>query len=298
MSNSLEFPWLSALVLLPLLAAFGIPLLPQSRWARWYALAVGASDLGLMVYVFGRHYNLQDFSLQLAERYAWVPQIGLHWSLAVDGLSFPLVLLSGLITTLAMVAAWEVADKPRLFFFLLLMMYGAQVGVFLAQDLLLFFLMWEIELVPVYLLISIWGGPQRQYAATKFLLYTAAASIFILVGSLAMAFYGEGFSLEMAELGAKSYPLALQVLAYAAFLIAFGVKLPIFPFHTWLPDAHSEASAPISMILAGVLLKMGGYGLIRLNVGMLSEAHVSFAPVLAVLGTVNIIYGALGALGQ
>lgn len=257
MSNPLEFPWLSALVLLPLLAAFGIPLIPQSRWARWYALAVGAFDLGLMVYVFARHYDLQDFSLQLAERYAWVPQIGFHWSLAVDGLSFPLVLLSGLITTLSIGAAWNLTHKPRLFFFLLLLMYGAQVGVFLAQDLLLFFLMWEIELVPVYLLIAIWGGPQRQYAATKFILYTAAASIFILVGSLAMAFYGEGFSLEMAELSAKSYPLALQILVYAAFLIAFGVKLPIFPVHTWLPDAHSEASAPISMILAGVLLKMG-----------------------------------------
>jgi len=298
MSNSLEFPWLSALVLLPLLAAFGIPLLPQSRWARWYALAVGALDLGLMVYVFGQRYDLRDFSLQLAERYAWVPQIGFHWSLAVDGLSFPLVLLSGLITTLAIVAAWNLTHKPRLFFFLLLLMYGAQVGVFLAQDLLLFFLMWEIELVPVYLLIAIWGGPQRQYAATKFILYTAAASIFILVGSLAMAFGSEGFSLEMAELGAKSYPLALQILAYAAFLIAFGVKLPVFPLHTWLPDAHSEASAPISMILAGVLLKMGGYGLIRLNVGILSEAHVYFAPVLAVLGAVNIVYGALAALGQ
>lgn len=298
MSNPLEFPWLSVLVLLPLLAAFGIPLIPQSRWVRWYALAVGAFDLGLMAYVFARHYDLQDFSLQLAERYAWVPQIGFHWSLAVDGLSLPLVLLSGLITTLSIVAAWNLSHKPRLFFFLLLLMYGAQVGVFLAQDMLLFFLMWEIELVPVYLLISIWGGPKRQYAATKFILYTAAASIFILVGSLAMAFYGEGFSLEMAELSAKSYPLALELLAYAALLIAFGVKLPIFPLHTWLPDAHSEASAPISMILAGVLLKMGGYGLIRMNVGMLSEAHVYFAPVLAVLGVVNIIYGALAAFGQ
>ncbi|MEN9222146.1 MAG: NAD(P)H-quinone oxidoreductase subunit 4, partial [Thermostichus sp. BF3_bins_97] len=280
MSNPLEFPWLTTLVLLPMLAAFGIPLIPQSRWVRWYALAVGVLDLGLMIYAFGRYYDLQNFSLQLAERYAWVPQIGFDWSLAVDGLSFPLVLLSGLITTLSVVAAWNVTNKPRLFFFLLLLMYSAQVGVFLAQDMLLFFLMWEIELVPVYLLISIWGGPKRQYAATKFILYTAAASIFILVGSLAMAFYGEGFSLDMAELSTKHYPIALELFVYAGLLIAFGVKLPI------------------SMILAGVLLKMGGYGLIRMNVGMLSEAHVYFAPVLAVLGVVNIIYGALAAFGQ
>ncbi|MGQ9837459.1 MAG: NAD(P)H-quinone oxidoreductase subunit 4 [Cyanobacteriota bacterium] len=298
MSNPLEFPWLTTLVLLPLLAAFGIPLIPQNRWVRWYTLAVGVLDLGLMIYVFGRHYNFQNFSLQLAERYAWIPQIGFNWSLAVDGLALPLVLLSGLITTLSIVAAWNVANKPRLFFFLLLLMYGAQVGVFLAQDMLLFFLMWEIELVPIYLLISIWGGPKRQYAATKFILYTAAASIFILVGSLAMAFYGGDFSFDMAELGTKSYPIVLELFVYAGLLIAFGVKLPIFPMHTWLPDAHSEASAPISMILAGVLLKMGGYGLIRMNMNMLSEAHVYFAPVLAVLGVVNIIYGALAAFGQ
>ncbi len=298
MSNSLEFPWLTLLVLLPLLAAFGIPLIPHSRWVRWYAFAVGVLDLGLMIGGFGRHYDPQNFSLQLVERYSWIPALGLNWSLAVDGLSLPLVLLSGVLTTLSMVAAWKVTEKPRLFFFLLLVMYSAQVGVFLAQDMLLFFLMWEIELVPVYLLISIWGGPKRQYAATKFILYTAAASIFILVGSLAMAFYGENVSFEMAELRGKSYPLALEVLVYLSLLIAFGVKLPIFPLHTWLPDAHSEASAPISMILAGVLLKMGGYGLIRMNVGMLPEAHVYFAPVLAVLGVVNIIYGALAAFGQ
>ncbi|MEN9201675.1 MAG: NAD(P)H-quinone oxidoreductase subunit 4 [Thermostichus sp. DG_1_6_bins_120] len=298
MSNSLEFPWLTTLVLLPMVAACGIPFIPQTRWVRWYALAVGVLDLGLMIYAFGRHYDLQNFSLQLVERYAWVAQIGFDWSLAVDGLSLPLVVLSGLITTLSALAAWNVSNKPRLFFFLLLLMYSAQLGVFLAQDMLLFFLMWEIELVPVYLLISIWGGPKRQYAATKFILYTAAASIFILVGSLALAFQGEGFSLDMAELSSKSYPLALELFVYTAFFIAFGVKLPIFPMHTWLPDAHSEASAPISMILAGVLLKMGGYGLIRMNVGMLSEAHVYFAPVLAVLGVVNIIYGALAAFGE
>jgi NAD(P)H-quinone oxidoreductase subunit 4 len=177
-------------------------------------------------------------------------------------------------------------------------MYSAQIGVFAAQDLLMFFLMWELELVPVYLLISIWGGQKRQYAATKFILYTALASIFILVAALAMAFYGDTITFDMAALGAKHYPLLFELLVYAGFVIAFGVKLPIFPLHTWLPDAHSEASAPVSMILAGVLLKMGGYALIRMNVEMLPNAHHYFAPVLALLGTVNIIYGALAAFGQ
>ncbi|CDN12618.1 NADH dehydrogenase I subunit 4, Involved in photosystem-1 cyclic electron flow [Richelia intracellularis] len=168
----------------------------------------------------------------------------------------------------------------------------------MAQDLLLFFLMWEIELVPVYLLISIWGGPKRRYAATKFILYTAAASIFILVAGFAMAFSGGTVTFDMMALGMKQYPQTLELLAYTGFLIAFGVKLPIFPLHTWLPDAHGEASAPGSMILAGVLLKMGGYALIRFNMEMLPDAHVYFAPVLAVLGVVNIVYGAFCAFAQ
>jgi NAD(P)H-quinone oxidoreductase subunit 4 len=158
--------------------------------------------------------------------------------------------------------------------------------------------MWEIELVPVYLLISIWGGEKRRYAATKFILYTAAASIFILVAGFAMAFSGDTVTFDMATLGTKQYPKALELVVYACFLIAFGVKLPIFPLHTWLPDAHGEASAPGSMILAGVLLKMGGYALIRINMEMLPNAHASFAPVLAILGVVNIVYGACCAFAQ
>jgi len=297
---SAEFPWLTTILLFPLVAAFAIPLIPerQTKLVRWYALGVGIIDLALMIYCFASSYDLQESTFQLYDSYAWIPQIGLRWSLAVDGLSMPLVLLTGLITTLAMVAAWKVENKPKLFYFLMLAMYSAQIGVFVAQDMLLFFLMWELELVPVYLLISIWGGAKRRYAATKFILYTAAASIFILVGGLAMAFYGETVTFDMTTLGLKEYPKFFEVLVYAGFLIAFGVKLPIFPLHTWLPDAHSEASAPVSMILAGVLLKMGGYALIRINIEMLPNAHVYFAPVLVVLGVVNIIYGSLAALAQ
>lgn len=297
---SAEFPWLTTILLFPLVAAFAIPLIPdnKTKLVRWYALGVGIVDLALMIYCFWSSYDLQESTFQLYDSYAWIPQIGLRWSVAVDGLSMPLVLLTGLITTLAMVASWKVENKPKLFYFLMLAMYSAQIGVFVAQDMLLFFLMWELELVPVYLLISIWGGAKRRYAATKFILYTAAASIFILVGGLAMAFYGETVTFDMTTLGLKEYPKFFEVLVYAGFLIAFGVKLPIFPLHTWLPDAHSEASAPVSMILAGVLLKMGGYALIRINIEMLPNAHVYFAPVLVVLGVVNIIYGSLAALAQ
>lgn len=295
-----EFPWLTSIILLPLMAAVFIPLIPdkEGKTVRWYGLGIAIADFTLMIYAFWHSYDFQNASFQLIEKYAWVPQLGLNWSVAVDGLSMPLILLTGLINTLAIFAAWRVTNKPRLFYGLMLVMYSAQLGVFLAQDLLMFFLMWEIELVPVYLLISIWGGPKRRYAATKFIIYTAAASIFILVAAFGMAFSGDTVTFDMASLGMKEYPKALEMLAYTGFLIAFGVKLPIFPLHTWLPDAHGEASAPGSMILAGVLLKMGGYGLIRINMEMLPNAHVYFAPVLAVLGVVNIIYGACCAFAQ
>jgi NAD(P)H-quinone oxidoreductase subunit 4 len=295
-----QFPWLTAIILLPLIASFAIPLLPDKdgKVVRWYSLGVGIADFVLMCYVFWKHYDASSATFQLVETYAWIPQLGLNWSVSVDGLSAPLVLLAGLVTTLSMFAAWGVDRRPRLFYALMLVLYAAQIGVFVAQDVLLLFIMWEVELVPVYLLVSIWGGQKRRYAATKFILYTAAASIFILIAGLAMAFYGDTVTFDMIQLGLKDYPLALELLLYAGLLIAFGVKLAIFPMHTWLPDAHGEASAPVSMILAGVLLKMGGYGLIRLNLGLLPDAHVYFAPILAVLGVVNIIYGAFSSFAQ
>jgi NAD(P)H-quinone oxidoreductase subunit 4 len=297
---STQFPWLTALILFPLVASLPIPLLPNKygKTIRWYSLSVGLAEFSLMIYAFWKHYDLQNSVYQLVEDYNWIPQIGLHWSLAVDGLSMPLVLLSGLVTTLAILASWQIKDKPRLFYVLMLVMYSAQIGVFTAQDALLFFFMWELELVPVYLLIANWGGQRRMYAATKFILYTAAGSIFILVAALAMAFYGGNFTFNLAELGLKDYSLSFELLMYGALLVAFGMKLPIFPLHTWLPDAHSEAPAPVSMVLAGVLLKMAGYALIRFNIEMLPNAHAYFAPILAVLGVVNIIYASLTAFAQ
>lgn len=294
------FPWLTAIVLLPLIAALFIPLLPKKdgRVVRSYALGVGICDFILMCYAFWKHYDPTQSTFQMVERVDWLPQLGLAWAVSVDGLSAPLVLLAGFVTTLSIFSAWRVDRRPRLFYALMLVLYAAQVGVFVAQDLLLFFIMWEIELVPVYLLVCIWGGQNRRYAATKFLIYTALASIFILVAALAMAFQGNAVTFDVAALHLKQFPLALELLLYAGLLIAFGVKLAIFPLHTWLPDAHGEASSPVSMVLAGVLLKMGGYGLIRLNMELLPHAHVYFAPVLAILGVVNIVYGALNSFAQ
>ncbi|MEB3172745.1 MAG: NADH-quinone oxidoreductase subunit M, partial [Cyanobacteriota bacterium] len=296
-----SFPWLSLIVLLPTAAALVMPLLPgdgsDPRLPRTVALLVLISDFVLMLLAFSRHYDPSLDGLQLVERVTWVPALGLEWSLAADGLSAPLVVLSGLVTLLTTAASWNISRKTKLYFALLLVQASAQALVFLSQDFLLFFLAWELELVPVYLLIAIWGGKARQYAATKFILYTATASLLILLSGLALALHGP-FTFNLSELAARSPGGTFGLLCYLGFLIGFGVKLPMFPLHTWLPDAHGEANAAVSMLLAGVLLKMGGYALLRFNVQMLPEAHLQLAPALIVLGIVNIVYGALNAFAQ
>ena len=295
-----NFPWLTTTILFPIAAGLLIPFIPDKdgKTVRWYSLTVGLIDFAIIVYAFYSGYEIGNPDLQLQESYSWIPQLDLNWSVGVDGLSMPLVLLTGFITTLAIMAAWPVTFKPKLFYFLMLAMYGGQIAVFAVQDMLLFFLVWELELVPVYLILSIWGGKKRLYAATKFILYTAGGSLFILIGALTMAFYGDTVTFNMSAIAAKDYAFNLQLLLYGGFLIAYGVKLPIFPLHTWLPDAHGEATAPAHMLLAGILLKMGGYALLRMNAGMLPDAHAFFAPVLVILGVVNIIYAALTSFAQ
>ena len=302
MSRTVAFPWLSASILFPIAASLLIPFLPDAgdgRRVRWYALGISLTTFLLTVGAYLNGYDPAVPGLQLVERVQWLPELGLAWSVGADGLSMPLILLTSFITSLACLAAWPVTFKPRLFYFLLLAMDGGQIAVFAVQDMLLFFLAWELELIPVYLLLAIWGGKKRQYAATKFILYTAGSSLFILLAALAMGFFGGGSpSFEYTVLAAKGFPVSFQILSYAALLIAFGVKLPIVPLHTWLPDAHGEATAPVHMLLAGILLKMGGYALLRFNVQLLPDAHVRFAPLLVVLGVVNIIYAALTSFAQ
>ncbi len=302
-ASQASFPWLSLIVLLPAAGALVIPLLPggersDSNTPRNLALIFLLADFLLIIGVIGNIFNNQISGIQLAERVSWIPLIGLEWSLGVDGISAPLLVLSGLITLLSAAASWKLKSKTKLYFALLLIQASAQGLVFLSQDFLLFFLAWELELVPVYLLIAIWGGTNRQYAATKFILYTALASLLILISGLAIALSNGEFTLNLSELTARSPSGTFSLFCYLGFLIGFGVKLPIFPLHTWLPDAHGEANAPVSMLLAGVLLKMGGYALLRFNVQMLPEAHNQLAPALIIIGIVNIIYGALNAFAQ
>lgn len=295
-----HFPWLTLITLFPIVAACFIPLISDTKGKliRWYALAVCLIDFALITIVFALNYDFTLSSLQLVDDFVWIPSLQFKWSLGVDGLSMPLILLTGFITTLATLGAWPITKNPKLFYALMLFMYSGQIGVFASQNILLFFFMWELELLPIYFLMSIWGGKKRFYASTKFILYTAFASLFILVGGMSLAFFGDFTTFDLSELRDKVYPSNLQFLVYLGFLFAFGTKLAAFPFHTWLPDTHGEAHSTTCMLLAGILLKMGGYALIRFNLQLLPEAHHFFAPFLIGLGVINIIYAALTAFSQ
>ena len=297
-----NFPWLSVSILFPIGCAFLIPFFPdkgEGKEVRWFALSVALITFLVTVGSYINGFDINNENVQLKESINWLPKLGLTWSVGADGISMPLILLTSFITALAVLAAWPVKFKPKLFFFLILIMDGGQIAVFAVQDMLLFFLSWELELLPVYLLLAIWGGKNRQYAATKFIIYTAGSSIFILLAALAMGFYGtEVPNFEFSHLANQDFGQNFQILCYIALLIAFGVKLPIVPLHTWLPDAHGEATAPVHMLLAGILLKMGGYALLRFNAQLLPIAHAQFAPLLIVLGVVNIIYAALTSFAQ
>nr|YP_009414784.1 NADH dehydrogenase subunit 4 [Platycodon grandiflorus]ARR27782.1 NADH dehydrogenase subunit 4 [Platycodon grandiflorus]UBK12188.1 NADH dehydrogenase subunit 4 [Platycodon grandiflorus]UXO94486.1 NADH-plastoquinone oxidoreductase subunit 4 [Platycodon grandiflorus]WCD61579.1 NADH-plastoquinone oxidoreductase subunit 4 [Platycodon grandiflorus] len=296
-----NFPWLTIIVFLPVSAGSLIFFLPHrgNRIIRWYTICICILELLLITYSFCYHFQSDDPLIQLAEDYKWINLFNLHWNLGIDGLSIGSVLLTGFITTLATLAAWPVTRESRLFHFLMLSMYSAQIGSFSSQDLFLFFIMWELELIPVYLLLSMWGGKKRMYSATKFILYTAGGSIFLLMGVLGLRLYVSNEpTLDFERLINQPYPIPLEILFYIAFFISFAVKSPIPPLHTWLPNTHGEAHYSTCMLLAGILLKMGAYGLIRINMALLSHAHSIFSPWLLIIGTIQIIYAASTSSGQ
>nr|YP_010281238.1 NADH dehydrogenase subunit 4 [Epilobium amurense subsp. cephalostigma]UKH50533.1 NADH dehydrogenase subunit 4 [Epilobium amurense subsp. cephalostigma] len=295
------FPWLTIIVVFPILTGSLIFFLPHrgNKVMKWYTICICILELLLITYTFSYHFQLDDPLTQLTENYKWIPFIDFYWRLGIDGLSIGPILLTGFITTLAILAAWPVTRDARLFHFLMLAMYSGQIGSFCSRDLLLFFLMWEFELIPVYLLLSMWGGKKRLYSATKFILYTAGGSIFLLIGVLGIGLYGSNEpTLNFETLANQSYPVALEVIFYMGFLIGFAVKLPIIPLHTWLPDTHGEAHYSTCMLLAGILLKMGAYGLVRINMELLPHAHCLFSPGLILVGAIQIIYAASASPGQ
>nr|BDY10041.1 NADH dehydrogenase subunit D [Lysimachia patungensis] len=253
----------------------------------------------LTTYAFCYHFQWDDPLIQLVEDYKWIGFFDFHWKLGIDGLSIGPILLTGFITTLATLAAFPVTRDSRLFHFLMLSMYSGQIGLFASRDLLLFFIMWELELIPVYLLLSMWGGKKRLYSATKFILYTAGGSVFLLMGVLGIGLYSSNEPiLNFEALANQSYPVALEIIFYIGFFLAFAVKSPIIPLHTWLPDTHGEAHYSTCMLLAGILLKMGAYGLVRINMELLPHAHSLFSPWLMIIGTMQIIYAASTSSGQ
>nr|YP_009427175.1 NADH-plastoquinone oxidoreductase subunit 4 [Matteuccia struthiopteris]ASU95802.1 NADH-plastoquinone oxidoreductase subunit 4 [Matteuccia struthiopteris] len=294
-------PRLTTIVLFPILASLLLPILPRdgNRIIRRYTPGICISEFLLITYISHCHFQFDSQSIQLIETSNWINYIHFHWRLGIDGLSTSLILLTGFITTLATLAAWPITRNTRLFHFSMLVTYSGQVGLFVSRDISLFFFMWELELIPVYLLLCLWGGKRRPYSATKFVSYTAGGSIFLLVAASTTSFYGNGVpSSDIQVLMGKSYPISLEIALYLGFLIAYAVKLPVFPFHTWLPDTHGEAHYSTCMSLAGVLLKMGGYGLIRINLELLIHAHLFLGSWLVLPGAVQIVYASSASMSQ
>jgi NAD(P)H-quinone oxidoreductase subunit 4 len=291
---------LSVLILVPLIGAALIGFSPSGingKFARGVAL-VFAIIAFLWTIVLAIQFHPGEITQQFAESVPWIDVLGLNYNLGIDGLSLPLLGLNGLLTSIAIYSSDESLQRPKFYYSLILLLSAGVTGAFLAQDLLLFFLFYELELIPLYLLIAIWGGEKRGYAATKFLIYTAVSGILILASFLGMVWLSGSSSFALATLNATTLPLATQLLLLVGILIGFGIKIPLVPFHTWLPDAHVEASTPISVLLAGVLLKLGTYGLLRFGMNLLPEAWAYVAPWLATWAVVSVLYGASCAIAQ
>ncbi|MEH2285657.1 MAG: NADH-quinone oxidoreductase subunit M [Nostoc sp.] len=291
---------LSVLILVPLIGAALIGFSPSGisgKFARGVAL-VFASIAFLWTIVLAIQFHPGEITQQFAESIPWVDALGLNYNLGIDGLSLPLLVLNGLLTCIAIYSSDESLQRPKFYYCLILLLSAGVTGAFLAQDLLLFFLFYELELIPLYLLIAIWGGAKRGYAATKFLIYTAVSGILILASFLGMVWLSGSSNFALATLNTTTLPLATQLLLLAGILVGFGIKIPLVPFHTWLPDAHVEASTPISVLLAGVLLKLGTYGLLRFGMNLLPEAWNYLAPWLATWAVVSVLYGSSCAIAQ
>ena len=290
------FPWLTLVIFLPIIGV-GALLLAKEEVAREIALAFS----GLVLLVSLPLWFLFDNAtagMQFVERHLWITSPPINYSVGIDGISMPLVLLTTFLTPLCILVSWTAIEtRVREFMISLLVMETATIGVFCALDFVLFYVFWETMLIPMYLLIGIWGGPNRVYAAIKFFLYTLAGSILLLVAILVLFFQG-GHTFDILALSQAEYAPSLQALLFWAFFAAFAVKVPMFPFHTWLPDAHVEAPTAGSIILASVLLKMGTYGFLRFSLPMLPDATELFTPVIMTLSVIAIIYGAYMALAQ
>ena len=293
-------PILTVVVFFPLLGMLVVLCLPASR-GRGIKIAANiftGLEFAATLLLIGR-FDAVSGEMQLVERLPWIKAIGAQYLLGIDGISLLLVLLTSLLTFVATLSSWD-AIKGRLkeYYDFMLLLETGMIGVFLALDLVLFYVFWEVVLVPMYFLIGIWGGERRLYAAIKFFLYTLFGSVAMLVGILVLRGQHQTFDWTAMVAAGAVIPAALQGWIFLAFFLGFAIKVPMFPFHTWLPDAHVEAPTAGSVILAGVLLKMGAYGFLRFSLPLLPAAARRFAPVIVALALVSIVYGALVSLMQ
>ena len=302
----MPFPILTSLIALPIAGALVLLFVRESDdnvpLVRNIALVVSVLVFAETLLLWSR-FNPASQDFQFLERHAWIPAFGIGYIVGVDGISLFLLVLTGFLTPLALLSSWEsVHRKTRAFCIVVLLLESAMMGVFVSLDLFLFYVFWDAMLIPMYFLIGIWGYDRRIYAALKFMLYTMAGSVLMLLAILSLAYLHStatgAYSFDLLQLYALQIPPRHQFWFFLAFALAFAIKVPLFPFHTWLPDAHVEAPTAGSVILAGVLLKMGTYGLVRFAFPLFPLAASYFAPALATLAVVGIIYGALVAMVQ
>jgi NADH-quinone oxidoreductase subunit M len=299
-----DFNWLTTIIFLPVLGALLIAFLPRlsARGVRWLAAVFTFIPLALSVYlfiIFDRSAGMAGV-MQFEESFSWIPAIGANYHLGVDGLSLPLMILMAFLGFLVVLISWKIDLRPREYFAWLLLLETSILGVFCSLDLLLFFLFWEIEVIPMYFLISIWGTGRKEYSAIKYVIYTLFGSAFMLAGILSLYFTTGSLSMvEIAQGGLGMIQTAMPAAAiFFLLLVGFAVKLPVFPLHSWLPDAHTDAPTAVSVVLAGALLKMGGYGMIRVCVSIFPGVAHDYALPLIILAVISVLYGAAVTLRQ
>ncbi|MDA0205791.1 MAG: NADH-quinone oxidoreductase subunit M [Acidobacteria bacterium] len=297
MSTILADHLISCLIAVPFLGIALLVLAKSDEWARRIALLATFAALGVAITAL-LSFDPGQSGMQFVERAEWMPTFNIQYAVGLDGISMLLVLLTALLSPICVLASWKSIDsKVKAYMALILLVEGAMIVVFTALDLFLFFMLWEVTMIPMYFMIVIWGGPGRIAAGIKFVLYSLTGSLLLLVGILGLYLEG-GRTFDILALSGQTFSDDVQFWIFLALLLGFGIKLPMIPFHSWLPDAHSEAPTAGSVILAGVLLKLGGYGFLRICLPILPDASVVFAPLMVWLSVGAILYGACLALAQ
>jgi NAD(P)H-quinone oxidoreductase subunit 4 len=291
---------LTLLLLLPLIGALIVGFFPGNIEAKrlrqvteLFAILTLAWSL-LLLFKF----DLTNAQLQFQQSLPWIPQLGLTFSLGIDGLSLPLIILNGLLTGVAIYSIGPNLDRSRLYYALILLINAGISGALMAQNLLLFIIFYELELIPFYLMIAIWGGEKRGYASMKFLLYTAFSGLLVLSAFLGIGLLGGNGSFDYNPQMTEGFSDSIKLILLVLILVGFGIKIPLVPLHTWLPDAYTEASPATAILLGGILAKLGTYGVIRFGLQLFPQTWVQIAPILAIIGTITVLYGALSAIAQ